>query len=275
MYSATIYKNAVSYLKDCEDVLMKKEIINNLILGVAYSCIQENKQNKSHQFLNAFEGNEIMASSINTNSKAIIAGVTKKVDAIKFITDLYKSENTSLTGVIGESLFAEEFAKFYSGGTYKRKINLLYKLKNTNNIKISNGAFCPGKLEHFDELQNFAQSFYNETGLNTNQDTIRQKIKQYLKTNSIYTWMYNNQIVSIAAIVRRTKKTAAIGLVYTPKNNRGNGFASSCVKSLSDFIVSDRRKSSCLFTEKDNGISNNIYKKIGYNCIAEFSDISF
>ena len=92
---------------------------------------------------------------------------------------------------------------------------------------------------------------------------------------TIFKWIDNNEIVSIAAIVRKTKNAGIVGLVYTPGKFRGRGYATSCVQKISELILSNGYSYCGLFTDKSNPTSNYIYKKIGYLPTIEFSDIEY
>jgi len=67
----------------------------------------------------------------------------------------------------------------------------------------------------------------------------------------------------------------SVGLVYTPIDRRGQGYASACVAELSQKML-DQGKAYCtLYTDLSNPVSNAIYQRIGYRPFADFLDIRF
>ena len=63
-----------------------------------------------------------------------------------------------------------------------------------------------------------------------------------------------------------------IGFVYTPKEERGKGYASACVAAASEKALETGYKFCCLFTDLGNPTSNSIYQRIGYNPVTDVLD---
>jgi hypothetical protein len=53
-------------------------------------------------------------------------------------------------------------------------------------------------------------------------------------------------------------------MVYTPKELRGRGYATSVVAAASRAILAEGRRFCCLITDLANPTSNGIYARIGY-----------
>jgi hypothetical protein len=79
----------------------------------------------------------------------------------------------------------------------------------------------------------------------------------------------------MAASARPTKNAIAVNTVYTPPENRGNGYASGCVAQLSQRLLDSGYKSCVLFTDLANPTSNKIYQNIGYKPVADFTAYEF
>jgi RimJ/RimL family protein N-acetyltransferase len=61
---------------------------------------------------------------------------------------------------------------------------------------------------------------------------------------------------------------ARIGPVYTPKEERGRGYAGAAVAGVSRLLL-DRGDRVCLFTDQANPTSNRIYEKLGYRPVVD------
>src|SRR5262245_37779036 len=77
-------------------------------------------------------------------------------------------------------------------------------------------------------------------------------------------WIVDDQPVSVAAISRSLKRTAAIAPVYTPPHLRGRGYAGSVTAAVVDRILAEGKASACLYTDLRNPMSNRCYAKIGF-----------
>src|SRR5262249_18631999 len=77
--------------------------------------------------------------------------------------------------------------------------------------------------------------------------------------NHLTVWERDAEVVSMAAVVRRTYCSSSISLVYTPPELRGRGYASVTVAALSQRELDAGRAWCSLFTDLANPTSNHIY----------------
>ena len=64
----------------------------------------------------------------------------------------------------------------------------------------------------------------------------------------------------------------AAGPVYTPPEERGQGYASAAVAALSQHVL-DSGATPCLFTDQANPTSNAIYQRLGYRPLADMANL--
>ncbi len=77
-------------------------------------------------------------------------------------------------------------------------------------------------------------------------------------------WTVDGQPVTMAAITRRLRHTAAISSVYTTPAQRGRGYAGSVTAAVAERIFTEGRATACLYTDLRNPFSNRCYAKIGF-----------
>ncbi len=65
---------------------------------------------------------------------------------------------------------------------------------------------------------------------------------------------------------------ARIGPVYTPKEQRGRGYASAAVAAVSQLLLDDGAQV-CLFTDQANPTSNKIYEALGYRPVVDLANL--
>ena len=79
----------------------------------------------------------------------------------------------------------------------------------------------------------------------------------------------------MAAFGGATPSGIRINAVYTPPKYRGKGYATSCVKGVSQKLLNQGYRYCFLFTNLANPISNHIYRQIGYQPVWEISNYAF
>jgi uncharacterized protein len=271
------YKNSKDYLEESTATLEINELENNLILGICNSLIDETENKNDYHFINLFQDDKIVATSIKTNTKVIVFETTDNKFDIKEIANYYLDNNISIDGVIGMSQTAENFAKLYKKEIFRAKPLLVQELRKTNEIAISKGCFETCSIIDIELLIKWTSNFFEEEELipKKSKNEVEAIVKILLESRDFFCWKVDNKIVSIASILRKTKNIGIVGLVFTAKKFRGNGYASSCIKKLSDYILENGFQCCGLFTDKANPTSNKIYRLIGYETIAEFKNIEF
>ena len=82
-------------------------------------------------------------------------------------------------------------------------------------------------------------------------------------------WIVNEQPVSMAAIVRRTRNAAAIAAVYTPPALRGKGYGGSVTAAVVEQAFTEGKTMACLYTDLRNPYSNRCYANIGFSPVCK------
>ena len=271
------YKTPQLFLDDTEHFLEKRELENNLILGICNGFADKTKVQEGCVFINAADGDKVKAASIKTAAKAIIAADTDQNIYIKELADYYLENNIDLKGVFGEGFYVNEFSEFYGKQPYVDMTLIVHKLTTVNKLPVAPGKFEMADSNDADLATEWALTFEEEKN-----PAVRNSKEQVLKTTqtrialgNVFKWTDKGNTVCMAAINRKTKNSGIIGLVYTPEEYRGNGYATSHVQKLSEYILQNGFSYCGLFTDKANPTSNSIYKKIGYEPITEFLDIGY
>ncbi|QNL50613.1 hypothetical protein H8S90_03130 [Olivibacter sp. SDN3] len=270
------YKKVVQYLLVTKKVLLQHELANNLIIGVCNQIANQTAPSEESQFINVFQGRQVMASAIKTPAKAVLALVTCDKEPIKLIAKHFTQHYSGLKGVVGPLHEAETFISCFPKPVQQVKGLYLYGLNETRRVLSTEGQFKQATIGHFEQLSQWAMQFYDQVGLfpPKSEETICKLIRALITSGSLFCWVKETKPVSMAAIIRQTDHISIIGLVYTPLEARGRGYAANCVKQLSEHILA--KGNACgLFTDKDYPASNRIYQSIGYLQVEEFLDVGF
>lgn len=271
------YKTPQEFLQSTLHLLERNEIENNLIIGLCNGLIQNQSSTEGCVFVNAIENDVIKVSAIKTLHKAIVTGYDESTIGMKEIAEYFKDYIQPIKGVVGKSSYALEFSKWYGAEFKEFKTLIVHSLENVNKIPFAEGSLHKANLEDVLLICDWSIAFEEDANAfpKSTYDQTYKSVLRRIEAGNFYKWICNGEIVSIAAIVRKTKNTCIIGIVYTPPKLRGYGYATSCVQRLSEIILETGYKYCGLFTDKANPTSNNIYQKIGYVPIEEHSDIEF
>ena len=82
-------------------------------------------------------------------------------------------------------------------------------------------------------------------------------------------WMVDGAPVSLAGIVRRTRRVGAIAAVYTPPEHRGNGYAGAVTAAVAERVFAEGRDTACLYVDLRNPAANRAYAKVGFQPLCE------
>lgn len=196
---------------------------------------------------------------------------------IKYLENLVTHINENKS-IFNEAFGTKEIIEKYISLT---KINyqlemetILYCLKNINDLNYSEGKLRKADISDKDISIEFLNGFFYDCFKEKDYLLAEKTFDRLIKEQSLFVWEDNNQdITSIAAIIRTTKNTASISYVYTPERFRKKGYATSITAKLSEYILDSGYKYCLLFADKVNEDSNKIYKNIGYQEVEEYIHI--
>ena len=94
------YRSPGLFLAASEKFLEKRELENNLILGLCNGFADKTQEQENCVFINALDGYVVKASSIKTAAKAIISCQTTQNIYIKELAAHYRTNNIDLKGVL-------------------------------------------------------------------------------------------------------------------------------------------------------------------------------
>lgn len=277
MSKLIIHKTPRGFLDANYNYLEQNELKNNLIIGLSLGFEEKDKEHNDVNFLSVVNNGSIEAVSFRNTPRVVIAGDSEKNEAIRLLAEFYESLGPKIGGVLGEKNISEKFADTMKRSQIKKREMIVHELEKTNDLTLSKGKLERAKLEDLDRIFEYRIAFDNEAfGYSRIEyDELRSETDNRIRNGNFYKWICDNEIVSMAAVVRRTKNIGIIGFVYTPEKFRGNGYATSTVLSVSNEILKSGLSKCGLFTDKSNPTSNHIYHEIGYRPKAEYADIYF
>lgn len=242
-------------------------------------------------FYRISEGNEVLA--LKTEEDDLIAmcnpGHDMWIWAIQDMAeeklDIVTNElcdvlnENSISGVSGEPDFISKISKVYEDKfnvECKKYIGMgAYKCTKVILDKYSKGKMVKANLNHTDIVSQYLSDF-NESEGKEGIDRERKILEamEIINNNDLFLWEVDKKIVAMARVVHKTLEYARITSVYTNKNERNNGYASSLVAKLSEKLL-EEGLTPMLYANLNNKTAVNVYKNIGYEGCGDVDSVMF
>lgn len=185
-----------------------------------------------------------------------------------------------LPGVNGARGPAEAFAGSYAPvrGLRAREVMALglYRLDEVIAPPTPAGAFRWLEPRDREPVRTFLDSFHREAhaaAAVAPDAAIDEALRGEVRGMAV--WETGGTVVSLAGWTRAHPGSDRIGLVYTPPEQRGRGYASALVAELSQRRLDAGARFCTLYTDLANPTSNAIYGRIGYRRLLDAVELAF
>lgn len=276
------YKNGKDFVDENLDLLVKKEWLNNLMVGNCAEAV--NNVFGNDWLFGAVKNNDITELIILYRApwKLTLYSPTNNVsdELYKFAAEEVYKLNNHLPGVNTENVIGSKFAKFYcelTNQTYKVHIPMrILVLEKLAEPKLRDDvSYRKATKNDVEILKKFTKEFYIEALGETKSDKeIEEEVIKNL-SKGYYVLEKGGKIVAQTVSTRKLKKGKGVSGVYTPVEERHNGYAYNLVYRVSKEFLDNGAEYCVLFTDDSNPISNHVYEKIGYERKVDTSDIDF
>lgn len=285
-----VYTSASPFLERMQPLLLADEARYGLMLGITLAVQRQPDFYGGHPpYLAVAEGNSnaedkgIVAAAIMTPPHGLIVYGASPVGSagLRAIAHNLVEMGWRLPSVNGPEPVCSDFAAIWSEitgiehqATVKERAFVLRQ--------VIHPVYSPGYLRQAapDDLDLLGQWFMDFAGEalpemdRRSLDESRQMAQVRIERGTLHVWQ-DGEIVSMAGLTRPTPNGIAIGPVYTPSQQRGKGYASSCVAKLSQLQLDQGRAFCTLFTDLANPTSNKIYQNIGYRPVCDYTVYTF
>lgn len=269
--------NAIGFLEKNEEILLRDESQNNLILGIASNMAQGKQPTEDPIMATVFDDKSIVGQALRTSPERplILGSLTR--DAVISLSHELKVKNIMLSGVVGPVELAKAFASDWSKENIIGMHQGIYEIREVIHPQYEGEEMILATEEEFNIVEKYCVGFIKDCFPNENRESEgREAARVNIENKTLYLLRNEKgEIVSMAANNRRSRNGATVGWVYTPEEYRKNGYASKIVAMLSDKLLKDGNKFCNLFTDLLNPTSNLIYQKVGYKKIGESMYFSF
>jgi len=174
-----------------------------------------------------------------------------------------------LPGVSGDAATAARFAgawtERHTTGARPEQGQRIYEIVTVEPVVGVSGRLRQAVEADRLRLLAWLRGFYDDTGEGGGDP--ERAVAHRVAAGQLWLWDHDGP-VSMAAVTAPAAGVARIQTVYTPPELRKRGYASACVAQLSaDTVTAGSR--CVLYTDLGNPTSNSIYRRIGYEAVAE------
>jgi uncharacterized protein len=264
-----------SFLDHAQAWLMRAEVQNNLVLGIATAVVRNPASVKDPPyFATVHEDTGIVGCAVRTPPYPLAITHCEQVGALKPLARDVFALYPDLHMVRGPESVVGPFANLWAaltGGEVRRGMRQrLYEVRRVNRLDSPRqGRLRPATESDLEILTLWAAGFVNEVGV-PESTSATDLVQDRLQNGRLFVWDDAGP-VSMAAWTGKTPNGVRVNLVYTPEGFRRRGYATACVAALTQLLLDQGNKYCCLHADLANPTSNRIYQRIGYSEVCDVS----
>jgi predicted GNAT family acetyltransferase len=275
----TRHDSAQSFLNAATPLLMLAEAENNLMIGVAQG-IARNPERAKNPYLAtvAYEGRVLACAVYLAPSKLVVTRANRE-PIVALAQDAFETVPT-IEGVTGPDRSATDFAFAWSElSGIEPRAGMRLRIHETRGVnkalrRAPSGRFRAAEIGDLERLTSWTDVFTQEARIPEPVDSAAV-IGDAIRRQRLYVWENEGEPVSMAAWSGKTPNGVRIIFVYTPRDLRGNGYATACVAELTRQQLTHGSAFCWLYTDRSSTTTPNIFKRIGYWPVSDVLEYYF
>lgn len=266
------HTSPAEWLAHVEPLLLTAEAENNLLLGLgAQAASDPERFAQGLTLLHITDGRAVVGAALVNQYNLVLSRQSDA--ALNLLSEHLAEQNIGVPGVIGPDdipgcFLRDWFACTGTVASLRRKMRI-HACHRVEPLTAARGKLRRPHEEEIPTLANWRREFHMDAGIPVIGDDHMSAVQRMHEHRQLFVWDNDAHIVSFAAIGRRTPHSAVVTLVYTPPEQRGRGYATSCVAELTRTNLAAGADFCCLYTDLANPISNAIYARIGYHPVCD------
>lgn len=277
----THYETPSVFLARVQAFLEQAEAANNLLLGIAVRLAEHPDRTKQPPYLATVEADgALVVAAVMTPPHRVLLSSAAGADPapLRLVMDDLRAGSWGVPGVMASAATSAAFAQLWSAATAQPHRpgmhERVYELCHVIPPARVSGSLRPATEADLPLAADWAYRFMQDAGLPGGVEDAREIAELRIADRDLFLWDDGGP-AAMAAKTRHTVHGYTIGLVYTPGELRGRGYASACVAALSQQLLDAGWQFCTLFTDLANPTSNSIYQRIGYRPVCDFDEYDF
>jgi len=280
------FDDASTWLEATTPLLGADEARHNLLYGLADTLIRTPTAYPEFRLWLAVRAGEPAAAALQTPPFNVVLGAPATEEALAALVAAAVEDASPVPGVSGALPEVEAFARLWAertGGAWIRRMAQgIYACDAVRPVREAAGAPRLARPDDFATLFPLIEAFADEALIaaavrdrDRAEATTRARLDDDPARGGFWLWEDGGRIVSISGHGGRTPTGIRIGPVYTPPADRGRGYATALVHAQTSWLLSEAVDRCFLYTDLSNATSNGVYRRIGYEQVAEAVEIGF
>ena len=235
----------------------------------------------------AFDGDEVCAAGMRTapfGARPLFLLPMPQEAALLLARTLHGRDE--LTGAANGALpavrvLADETARLTGGCVEVAQHTRLFELEDLvepppvpGRLRLAGPGDLEVSLAWFDAFRRDAdEQAGRELGTGAHEAPDEGDVLRRIERRLVWLWEDEvGEVVNLTGASAPAFGVARVGPVYTPKEQRGRGYASAAVAAVSRRILASGSRA-CLFTDQANPTSNKIYEALGYRRVVDMANL--
>jgi len=268
------------FLTRATPLLSQDEARHNLILGLAATLRDHPRYYVEHRLWLVEDGGRLVGAALRTPPRGLVLAQPQADGALEALVEAIDDDLPGLVGALPEALV---FAQAWSAKTWctcrTPMAQGIYALSSVRFPGGVPGVPRPVRVTEAPLVVAWFHAFALEALHEDDPDVadIERQVDLRLAAadRGLVVWEDEGLPVSLAGYGGETPHGVRIGPVYTPPAQRGRGYASALVASVSADRLAEGKRFCFLYTDLANATSNRIYERIGYEWVCESAEIEF
>ena len=270
---------------DCAEELISKtaayleirESEHNLPLGLMYGLAGNPRRfgEELPVMLSILDRDRAVGMAIMIQGRKLILSRfdVRTEDAVGPLVRHLHANEVSVPGVVGPEeearVFCDSWVEAVPGASSRLTMRMrAFEIREVAVVPLSKGVMRLASMDDHPLMARWIEEFSKQIGEPTEPEAAAGGAERFIQARQVYIWDRGGP-VSMAKTSRPTRNGITINGVYTPAAHRNKGYATSCVWSLTNKLLSDRYSFCSLYTDQLNPTSNSIYTKIGYRPVGD------
>jgi predicted GNAT family acetyltransferase len=272
------FTDPAEFLTAAAPLVAATEARHNLLYGVAGTLVSDPDVYPDFRLWLVDTDGAPAAAAIRTPPYNVIVADARDGASIDALVAEIAADDPDAPGAVGNlpaiERFVETWAQVAATDVRRAMAQGVFALERVRRVPKPAGASRPAEGADRDLLFAWFEAFTGEALPDEPND--RERLLAFLDRRiartsgaGIWLWEREGEPVAMSSYGSKTPNGIRIGPVYTPPEQRGNGYATALVAEQSAWLLAGGRRFCFLYTDLANPTSNAIYERIGYERVAD------
>ena len=282
---AAAVSGVAEFLERAGPLLAADEARHNLILGIAGVLRDRPEVYPEFGLWVVEEAGRPVAAALITPPHSLILADAAAPQALPLLAAAVQESGLSIPGAVGNrptvDRFNEAWAPLAGVRPHLQMGQGVFSLERVRPVPQASGRARPAERGDRALILEWLEAFTAEAlpEETFDREQTERGVSRRLEAGDgdagIWLWEDGGHAVALAAYGGPTPDGIRLGPVYTPAEHRRRGYATGLVAAVSSWLLEHGRRRCYLYTDLANPTSNGIYRRIGYELVAESAEYGY